>query len=64
MKIVKNWYQIDITEVLTKTKSQEMGLTMQEAKHRLQQNGKNELPRKKQDSVIKIFFRQLFDPIV
>ena len=61
---MQKWYQIEKQEVLTKTQSKTTGLTSREAKERLQKNGKNELPRKKQDSIVKIFFRQLLDPIV
>ena len=40
------------------------GLSEQVAKERLREYGKNELPKKKRDSVFKIFFRQMMDPIV
>ncbi len=40
------------------------GLTTQEAEKRLEENGLNELPRKKPDSLLKIFISELLDPIV
>jgi len=40
------------------------GLTDKEAKKRLDKYGKNTLPKKKKDSVFKIFFNELKDPIV
>ena len=42
----------------------EQGLTSTEAKERLEKNGLNTLPRKKKDSILKIFFSEFKDPIV
>lgn len=61
---MKEWYQKEISEVEEELQSSQKGLTSIEAKERLKKNGKNELPKKKNDSAIKIFFRQLLDPIV
>ena len=59
-----NFYKEDIQNVLKKLKTNEFGLTTSEAKERLLRYGKNELPKKKSDGVVKIFLRQLKDPIV
>lgn len=40
------------------------GITEEEAKKRIELYGKNELPKKKKDSVIKIFINEFKDPIV
>ena len=58
------WYNLEIETVMTQTNSSIDGLTNKEAKKRLEKYGKNELPKKKKDSVFKIFFRQMLDPIV
>ena len=44
--------------------NEEVGLTNNEASKRLKKYGYNELPKKKKDSVLKIFFSGLLDPIV
>ena len=61
---LKKWHSTEITDVLQKLNSTEEGLTTEEATLRLQKNGKNELPKKKKDSLLKIFLRELTDPIV
>lgn len=61
---LKKWHSTEITDVLQKLNSTEEGLTTEEATLRLQKNGKNELPKKKNDSLLKIFLRELTDPIV
>ncbi len=58
------WYSLKIEDVLSSFKSSEEGLTNKEATKRLEKYGKNELPKKKRDSVFKIFGRQMKDPIV
>ncbi len=60
----EKWYILDYKEVLERLKSNEEGLDKSEALERLIKNGKNELPKKKKDSALKIFFRQILDPIV
>lgn len=61
---LKKWHSTEITDVLQKLNSTEEGLNDEEAINRLQENGKNELPKKKKDSLLKIFLRELIDPIV
>ena len=56
---LKKWHSTEITDVLQKLNSTEEGLTTEEATLRLQKNGKNELPKKKNDSLLKIFLREL-----
>ena len=58
------WYALGIENVISTTNSNLEGLTAKEAKKRLEKYGKNELPKKQRDSVFKIFFRQMLDPIV
>lgn len=59
-----NFYQEDIEKIFENLKTTENGLTEKEAKERLLRYGKNELPKKKADSIFKIFFTQILDPIV
>ena len=58
------WHSLKIEDVFSKFKSGDNGLTNKEASKRLEKYGKNELPKKKKDSVFKIFGRQVKDPIV
>ena len=59
-----NYYQEDVNKILEKLKTTKNGLTSKEALERQKRYGKNELPKKKHDSVFKIFLRQILDPIV
>lgn len=58
------YYAMSIDEILKKFQTTEEGLTSKEASKRLDINGKNELPKKKPDSVLKIFINELLDPII
>ena len=58
------YYAMSIEEVFRKFQTNEDGLTSKEASRRLLRNGLNELPKKKKDSIFKIFFNELIDPIV
>lgn len=51
-------------EIFKKFQTSENGLSNKEARKRLEKYGKNELPRKKPDSILKIFINELLDPIV
>lgn len=57
------FYDKEVKEVLEYFNTDEKGLTIAEAKDFLEKNGKNELPRKKQDSVFKLFISQFENPI-
>ena len=58
------YYSMSIEEIYQKLQSSGDGLTTKEVFKRLEKYGKNELPKKKPDSVLKIFFGELRDPIV
>ena len=60
----KNYYAMKQEELFQKTKTTSNGLTSKEAAKKLEKDGPNELPRKKPDSIFKIFFSELMDPIV
>lgn len=60
----KNYYAMKQEELFQKTKTTSSGLSQKEARKKLERDGLNELPRKKPDSVFKIFFNELMDPIV
>lgn len=51
-------------DVLEKVKSAETGLTFEEAKKRLEENGKNKLAEGKKESLIHKFLMQLADPMI
>ena len=58
------YYSMSIDEIFQKFQTSEEGLSSKEAARRLEKYGLNELPKKKPDSVFKIFFNELMDPIV
>ena len=60
----KYFYSMSEDELFQKTKTTRNGLTSTIAKKKLEQNGLNELPHKKPDSIFKIFIGELLDPIV
>lgn len=59
-----HWYQMTRDELFTKLKTDENGLTNKEANQRLEKYGKNTLPRKKKDSILKIFLNEFKNPIL
>ncbi|MBQ6841542.1 MAG: HAD-IC family P-type ATPase [Bacilli bacterium] len=58
------FYSKDIEEVKSELLTSSKGLSDEEVEKRIQQYGRNVLPKKKKDSVIKIFFYEFKDPIV
>ena len=58
------FYTMSNDEIFKRFQTNENGLSSREAQRRLEKNGKNELPRKKPDSILKIFITELLDPIV
>lgn len=60
----KKWYSLDKSFVLNEVSSNYDGLSSKEAEDRIIKYGKNELPSKKKDSFIKLFFKGILDPIV
>ncbi len=61
---LKKWHSTEKEEVLEILKSSNSGLDEKEVKLRQEKYGKNELPKGKTPSLIKIFIEQLLDPIV
>ena len=59
-----HYYAMSIDEIFKKFQVNEDGLSTNEAKKRIEKYGKNSLPKKKKDSLLKIFFSELLDPIV
>lgn len=59
----QKWHTLKIKEIYKELDVNEAGLSNHEYLKRLNQYGKNELPQKKIDSVFKIFFRQMLEPI-
>ena len=60
----KYYYSMTTEELKTRLKTNENGLSNAEAKRRINKYGLNELPKKKRDSVFKIFINELLDPII
>ena len=58
------FYNKKISDVEKELNTSLDGLTEVEAKKRINKYGKNELPKKKKDSVVKIFFNEFKDPII
>ncbi|MBQ6497925.1 MAG: HAD-IC family P-type ATPase [Bacilli bacterium] len=58
------YYAMNQDEVFKRFQVDENGLSTREATKRLNKYGKNELPKKEKDSIIKIFLLELLDPIV
>ncbi len=58
------YYAMSKEELFQKLQTTEDGLTDKEASKRQNKYGLNELPKKEKDSIIKIFFNELIDPIV
>ena len=61
---MENWYSKEIEHIYKSLEVDENGLSIEEAKKRLEKYGKNTLPKQKKDSVLKIFFSEFKDPIV
>ena len=58
------YYNEKIEDIEKKLQTNENGLNDEEVKKRIEKYGLNTLPKKKKDSVFKIFFNEFKDPIV
>ena len=58
------YYNKDIEEIEKELETSNKGLSKEEALKRQQKYGKNTLPKKEQDSILKIFFNEFKDPMV
>ena len=58
------YYSMSIEELKQKLQTNEEGLSNKEAKKRIEKYGLNELPKKKPDSILKIIFKEITDPII
>lgn len=59
-----NYYEKDVKDIETELKTSNSGLSSTEASARWRKYGPNILPKKKKDSIVKIFLREFIDPIV
>ena len=59
----KEWYLMTKNEIMNNLEASETGLTSKECQKRQEKYGKNVLPKKKKESIFKIFFRELMNPI-
>lgn len=64
MIILKDWYKIEIEEVIEAFDSNLKGLDEKEALSRLEKEGKNILPKGKKDTLLKVFLSQFNNPII
>ncbi len=60
----KKWHALSPDEALTAIQSSRQGITRSEAKSRLTSYGRNQIVEKQKASLIKIFGRQLINPLV
>ena len=60
----KRYYAKKIDEIYKELDSSSNGLFSSSVKKRVAKYGLNELPKKKKDSIIKIFFMEMLDPII
>ena len=58
------FYNKSTEEIENELETNECGLTNEEVKRRINKYGRNELPKKKKDSILKLFFSEFKDPIV
>lgn len=58
------FYNKKISDIFTELSSTEHGLSSKEAATRQRKYGKNTLPKKKKDSILKIFIHEFIDPMV
>lgn len=58
------YYNKNIEDVLKELQTSNIGLTKKETIERQQKYGKNTLPKKEKDSILKIFFNEFKDPMV
>ena len=58
------YYNKKIEDIEKELNTSSKGLSQKDANNRLKKYGKNTLPKKKSDSVFKIFFNELKDPMV
>ncbi len=61
---MEKWYSQTSDEILKKLQTSKVGLSSEEVQKRLEQYGKNELPEKKGDGILKILWSEMKDPIV
>jgi len=64
MKMLNHWHHLGSEEVVQMLKTSKNGLSNDEAKTRLAQEGPNKLSQKKGDSPFKILLRQFHQPLV
>ncbi len=60
----KNWYSLSTKEVFSKLETKPGGLSVSEAKLRLEKDGRNVLPTEKAYSKLKLFLNQFNSPLV
>src|SRR5579862_9617335 len=59
-----NYYRLDPTDVIDQLRSNEKGLTSEEARERLQHIGPNELKHAKRESIVFTFLKQFKNALI
>lgn len=59
-----DWYKKDISQILSELNTSEKGLSISEARVRLQKYGPNKLPEQKPEAALVIFIRQFQSPLI
>lgn len=59
----KKWYSQTKNQIFSNLDTSEKGLTSKDYQKRLAKYGKNVLPKKKKESILKIFLKELMNPI-
>lgn len=58
------WHALTVEQALREVQSNERGLTNEEAKNRLDRHGPNTIQRTSSDSVLKLLWRQIDNPLI
>lgn len=62
--INNNWHSRDIEDILSSLNTTDQGLSTKEAQKRLEEQGRNVLPKAKQNTLLGVFFSQFNNPII
>lgn len=64
LRIVRDWYRLDVNEIFEELKTSPLGLTSDEAKFRLDLYGHNRLPEEEKISKIRVLIHQFASPLI
>lgn len=64
LRIVRDWYRLDVNEIFEELKTSPLGLTSDEAKFRLNLYGHNRLPEEEKIGIIRVLLHQFASPLI